>query len=98
MRTVLDSMREPAAGATHIHQAVGAQAQSLTSAGANARMVYFGVSGGALRVRFDGTAPTAAVGILLSDGGVGTWSAGAWRAAKVVAADGTPVIDAPGVE
>ena len=98
MRVVLDTMREPAAGATHIHQVVGAEAAALDDPGAAAKQVTFSVSGGDVRVRFDGVDPTATSGILLGEGGLGTWAAGTWKAALAIAASGSPVIDAMGFE
>lgn len=91
----LDSMREPVGG--HISQAI-TDATALDDVGSAASVVHFSVDGGDVRVRFDGDDPTTTVGILLSDGGVGTWNIYAWKAAKVVAASGTPVINAQGME
>lgn len=58
---------------------------------ADAEYVYWSVEGNAVRVKFDGTAPTATDGIYLIVGSVGYWDIETAKAARFIragAADG----------
>jgi hypothetical protein len=49
----------------------------------NAQYFSWSIENGDGHMRFDGTAPTATVGLLLPDGSNGTMSLSQWRAAKI---------------
>lgn len=62
-----------------------------TALNANTTHVYWTLADADVRLRLDGTAPTASVGHLFNDGNSGIWSAAWAQNAKVIAVSGTAI-------
>ena len=68
---------------------VSGTAATTSALPVGAEFALWSVDGATVRVRFDGTNPTAAVGLQLNDGASGTWSKELWEAARFILKSGS---------
>ena len=68
---------------------VGTEAVGPSELNKYTQSILYAVEGADVRVRFDGTEPSATVGLPLKDGSTGTMSHALWQAAKWIAQSGT---------
>jgi hypothetical protein len=86
--TNLDVALRPVAGAADNVLAVSTGAVKAAALADATRHVLYGVEGD-VRVKFDGTAPTASVGIWIRDGSTGTMSREMFAAAQWISKTGS---------